>query len=140
MWFMGHFGYACLSHILFPAAADHSRVPPHTLHCCRLQSVQSSFFLLSSSSSIAHCPSSSLLRILVSLPDLLPRPYLLSSSPPHLPPHFSHLPQPFPTSFVSQWRFYIGARGAKPPQITKKEGFSPPKFQESYIIFCLSCK
>jgi len=25
---------------------------------------------------------------------------------------------------VSQWRFYIGARGAK-PQITKKEGFSP---------------
>src|SRR6218665_922591 len=101
MWFMGYFGYACLSHVLFPAAADHSRGPPHTLHCCRLQSVQSSFFLLSSSSSIPHCPSSSLLRILVSLPDLLPRPYLLSSSPPHLPPHFSHLPQPFPTSSVS---------------------------------------
>src|SRR6218665_956087 len=30
-----------------------------------------------------------------------------------------------------QWRFSIGAGGAKPPQITKKEGFSPPKFQGS---------
>src|SRR6218665_473756 len=28
-----------------------------------------------------------------------------------------------------QWRFYIGARGAKPHQTTKNEGFSPPKFQ-----------
>src|SRR6218665_4214200 len=27
-----------------------------------------------------------------------------------------------------------GLGGAKPPQITKKEGFSPPKFQEWYII------
>src|SRR6218665_322394 len=26
-----------------------------------------------------------------------------------------------------QWRFYIGAKGAKPPQTTKNEGFSPPK-------------
>ena len=34
-----------------------------------------------------------------------------------------------------QWRFYIGARGAKPPQITGKEGFCPPKFQRWYIIF-----
>src|SRR6218665_4100493 len=33
-----------------------------------------------------------------------------------------------------QWRFYIGARGLS-PQITEKEGFSPPKFQRWYIIF-----
>ena len=34
-----------------------------------------------------------------------------------------------------QWRFYIGARGLS-PQIAKKKGFSPPKFQgwQAYII------
>ena len=62
--------------------------------------------------------------------------------------HFEFLLESMPSNFYraslsdsealpSQWRFYIGARGAKPPQIMKKEGFSPPKFKGWYIIFLL---
>jgi hypothetical protein len=33
------------------------------------------------------------------------------------------------TARMEQWRFYIGARGAKPPQILKRRGASPPNYK-----------
>ena len=39
-----------------------------------------------------------------------------------------------PEEHIIQWRFYIGAMGAK-PQIPKKEGFSPPNFKVGTYFF-----
>src|SRR6218665_3158906 len=39
-----------------------------------------------------------------------------------------------PSTVSRHWRFYIGARGAKPTQITKKEGVCSTKCQGWYII------
>src|SRR6218665_1421161 len=39
-----------------------------------------------------------------------------------------------------QWRFYIGAGGAKPPKSRKRKDLAPPNSKGRTKFFCSSCK